>query len=126
NRALNVAADPNQYGTGFIALGKVTMAGAAKTPTFVRVAQEPKAGQAVVVLEQGISGWQPGDRIILPDTRHLHWNEISNWVLIAPQWEELTVKSIAADGKSVTFTTALRFDHLGARDGAGALSFLPH
>src|SRR6202011_2636325 len=42
-----------------------------------------------------------------------------------PQWEQLTVQSVSADGLTVTLTAALQFDHLGARDHNGVLNYLP-
>ena len=35
----------------------------------------------------------------VPDTRHLKWNEVTNWAPTAPQWEELTLQSVSADGR---------------------------
>ena len=37
-------ADPEQFGTGLLNFGKVTMHGCVKTPTFMRVAAEPLRG----------------------------------------------------------------------------------
>jgi hypothetical protein len=126
NRPLDPVSDPDQYGTGFIALGKVRIHGAARTPTFARVTQELVAGQQTLPLEVPVSGWQPGDRLILPDTRHLQDADLSNWSVVAPQWEELSIQSVSSDGRTVTLASPLRFDHLGARDGQGTLNFLPH
>ena len=64
-------ADPDQFGTGITVLGKVTMHGSVKTPTFVRLATEPRAGQTTLTLSAAVSGWQLGDRLVLPDTRHM-------------------------------------------------------
>jgi hypothetical protein len=48
--------DPAQVGTGIQGLGKVRMHGAIKTPTFVRLAAEPMAGQAELTLETAPQG----------------------------------------------------------------------
>ena len=126
NKALDPLTDPNQYGTALLGWGKLTIHGAPKQPTFVRVAQEPRAGQTAIVLEEPVTGWGPGDRLVLPDTRHLKSNEITNgFAPITPQWEELTLWSVSADGRTLTLTTALQFDHLGARDANGTVTFLP-
>ncbi len=120
----NPGLDPQQYGTGLLGWGRVTMHGAPKNPTFVRVAQEPKAGDTSLILETPVTGWQPGDQLFLPDTRHLHWNETGeNYV---PQWEELELASVTGVGTLLNLKKALAFDHLGARDGEGRLDFLPH
>src|SRR5690606_34196201 len=48
--------DPEQFGTGLIGLGEVTMHGAPMSDTFVRLASEPKAGATTLVLEQAADG----------------------------------------------------------------------
>jgi hypothetical protein len=130
---INSSTDPNQFGTGLLSVdGIVTMHGAPKTPTFVRTAAEPRTGHASVALEQAVSGWQIGDRVFLPDTRQVpvdKWFD-ANWPL---QIEERTVQNISADGKTVTLSSALSFDHRGARDAngtstvlSGGIKLLPH
>src|SRR5215470_14068943 len=59
--------DPAELGAGIESLGKITMHGAMKSPTFVRLAQEPLAGQMTLVLEQSVKGWKAGDHIVIPD-----------------------------------------------------------
>jgi hypothetical protein len=112
--------------------GKVTMFGAIKTPTFVRTAAEPRAGQTVIQLERAVSGWRVGDRLFIPDSRQVDENNKfnSNYVL---QIDEVTVQSVSADGRSITVSPALRYDHRGARDANGTptvlndgTKFLPH
>ncbi len=121
-------ADPDQFGTGVTVLGKVSMHGSLKTPTFVRLAAEPRAGQSTLTLAEAVSGWAPGDRLILPDTRHMRFDELNepSWTNKINQWEELTVSSISADGKTITLQNSLLYDHLGARDLKNVLEFLPH
>ncbi len=125
--------DPQQFGTSIIALGKVTMHGAVKNPTFVRVAAEPRAGQTSIQLEQAVTGWRAGDRVFVPDSRQFPeagWFN-PNWAL---QHDEATVQSISTDGKTITIFPALRFDHLGARDAdtnapsvtSNSIKLLPH
>ena len=132
NKALNTSADPDQFGTGLLAIdGTVTMHGAAKSPTFVRTAAEPGAGNSQVTLERAVSGWQVGDRVFLPDTRQ---TPTDKW--FDPSWalnvEERTIQSISADGRSITLSSALSFDHRGARDADGTptvyngIKYLPH
>ena len=121
-------ADPQQYGTGLIMLGKVSMHGSVKTPTFVRLATEPRAGQTTLTLSEAVAGWRAGDRLVLPDTRHIKENEVTGagWMNSSNQWEERTVQAISPDGRTLTLASALQFDHLGARDLNGVLDFLPH
>jgi hypothetical protein len=123
DQAINTTNDPEQFGTGLIGLGTVTMQGAVKSPTFIRLAAEPLAGQATLTLAQPASGWRPGDKISLPDTRQL--NEDERWTGYTPQWELRTIQSISPDGLVLTLSSPLQYDHLGARDGNGVLDFLP-
>jgi hypothetical protein len=130
---LDPSADPGQFGTGLLAIdGTVTLHGAVKTPTFVRSAAEPRAGQTTITVERPVSGWRVGDRIFLPDTRQVptdHWFN-PNYAL---QIEERTIQAISADGRVLTLSTALSFDHRGARDAdgtptvvSGTIALLPH
>jgi G8 domain len=124
NKSLNPSADPDQFGTGLLSIdGKVTMYGAVKTPTFVRTATEPRAGQTVIQLERAVSGWKAGDRLFIPDSRQVDENNKfnSNYLL---QIDEVTVQSISADGRSVTVSPALRYDHRGAKDANGNATVL--
>jgi hypothetical protein len=122
NQAINTTLDPEQFGTGLIVLGSMTTYGAAKTP-YITLSQEAHAGDNALHLAAPASGWQVGDVLELPDTRELNWNERgSNYV---PQWEQLTIQSISADGLTVTLTGPLVYNHLGARDASGVLQFLP-
>jgi hypothetical protein len=124
NQPINTTIDPQQYGTGLIVLGKMTSYGAPKTP-YMALSQEAHAGDTVLRLAAAVSGWQAGDDLALPDTRQLTGYNDSGAQYV-PQWEELAVQSVSADGLSVTLTTALKCDHLGARDINGVLDYLPH
>jgi len=133
DKALNTSTDPDQYGTGLLSIdGRVTLHGAVKTPTFVRTASEPRAGNTTIVLGQSVTGWRIGDRIVLPDTRQVpaeHWFNPD----YALQVEERTIQSISADGRAITVSPPLSFDHRGARDAdgtptvlSGPIALLPH
>ncbi len=114
--------DPEQFGNGLIGHGKVTIHGAIKNPTFVRLAVEPLAGNITLTLSQPVTGWLPGDRLILPDTRQLALG--LGLARNQRQWEELTIQNVS--GSVITLTSPLQYDHKGARDGNGTLEFLPH
>jgi hypothetical protein len=126
NQSLNLTTDPGQYGTALIVMGKLVMHGAVRDPTFVRVASELRAGDTTIAVTQPLTGWRVGDRIVIPDTRHLRYVETAGWAPVTPQWEERTIAAISLDGLSVTLASALTYAHLGARDVDGTLSFLPH
>ncbi len=121
-------ADPDQFGTGITVFGRVTMHGSVRTPTFVRLATEPRAGHTTLSLSAPVSGWRIGDRLVLPDTRHIKESEVTGggWLNAVNQWEERTVQAVSADGTTLTLNGGLQYDHLGARDLNGALDFLPH
>lgn len=121
--------DPKQFGTGLIGFGKVTIHGAVKTPSFVRLAVEPKAGNTTLTLEAPVTGWRPGDKLILPDTRamtHRVRQQESETGGHVDQWEELTLSSLSPDGKVLSLAGPLHFDHQGARNALGVLEILPH
>jgi hypothetical protein len=122
DQPIDSAIDPAQFGNGIVGLGRVTMHGAAKTPTFVRLKQEPLAGQTKLIFEQVVSGWKAGDRLALPDTRQLRASE--RGAQYRPQVENLEVASIS--GAEVTLVAPLKYDHKGARNANGRLRFLPH
>ena len=86
------------------------MYGSVKTPTFVRLATEPRAGQTALTLSQAVTGWTAGDRLVLPDTRHIKKTEVTGggWVNAVNQWEERTLGGVSADGRTLTLTTALQ------------------
>ena len=104
--------------------GSVTLVGAARTPTFVRLAVEPRAGDTTLTLVEATSGWRVGDRLVVPDTRQLQWNETrANY---QSQTEELTLQGVSASGLVLTLASPLRFHHFGGRDQAGHVEFFPH
>jgi hypothetical protein len=130
NKPLDTNFDPEQFGTGLIGFGRVYMHGAIKSPTFVRLATEPMAGQNTLNLSEVPAGWAVGDRVLIPDTRQLKYAEYSNLANFAQawnaqaQWEERTISAIS--GSQVTLSQALTYNHKGGRAIDGTLDFLPH
>src|SRR5919201_1264988 len=104
--------DPAELGAGIESLGKITMHGAMKSPTFVRLAAEPLAGQTTLKLEQAVNGWKAGDSIVIPDTRQLRESE--RGTNYKAEDEKIEIASIAE--KQVTLKTPLKYDHKGARN----------
>ena len=103
-------ADPEQFGTGLINMGKVTMHGAQKAPTWLRVGAEPLAGHTTLTLESPVTGWQVGDRVVLPDTRHILWKKPAAAGQRVNQWEErMSVSSPAPPSRS----TRAHYNHRG-------------
>lgn len=121
DQPIDTVNDPDRYGTGLIALGRVRLRGASKTP-FVRLAAEPLTGNMALSLAQPVASWQPADRIGVPDTRQLNENErFANYV---SQSETLTLAT--AQGTSLTLDAGPLYDHRGVRNFAGQLEYLPH
>ncbi len=122
DQKIDRALDPAELGAGIESLGKITMHGALKTPTFVRLTAEPLAGQTTLTVEQLVDSWKPGDRIVIPDTRQLRDNQRGE--NYQPQDEKLQIAAV--NGNQITLATPLKFDHKGARSGDDKLEFLPH
>lgn len=102
--------DPNQHGGGLLVLGEWTAGGAAKTG-FARSPASVPSGATTLSLAAPVSGWKPGDTLVLPDTRSPARRVFEKSV--ASHTERATVQSVAPGGKLVTLTTPARFSHLG-------------
>jgi hypothetical protein len=127
NVPLDTVNDPEEFGNGLIGLGNVTIYGAALNQTFVKLAGEAHAGDTTLTLATPVTGWKPGDRLELPDTRQMYWeispdNPNANYV---SEREVVTLAAISADGLTLTLSQPLQYDHRGARDGNGVLDFTP-
>jgi hypothetical protein len=124
---INTSTDPSQYGNGLIALGTVTMCGAAMPQTWIDLATPPQAGDTTLTLSQAAVGWQVGDKLVLPDSRQLTWDDRPDNPngTYADETETPTIAAISADGKTITLTAPLQYAHPGAINGAGVLVFTP-
>jgi Ca2+-binding RTX toxin-like protein len=128
DQALDLEFDPEQFGTGLLGFGKVEMHGEAKSETWLRLAEEPRAGDTVLVLENAVTGWHEGDTLIIPDTRQvpstLNSKVLGGQSVFEGQWEEITIDRI--EGNRIYLSDPLTFDHLGGRNADGEVEFLPH
>jgi hypothetical protein len=122
DQPIDTTLDPAQIGNGIVGLGRVTMHGAAKSPTFVRLGREPMAGATTLTVEQAVSGWRVGDSLALPDTRQLRSSERA--AQYRPQDEVVEIASIA--GAEIRLTAPLKFDHRGAGRAGASPELLPH
>ena len=130
--ALNASTDPDQYGTGLLSIdGTVTMHGAAKSPTFVRTASEPRAGHST---SPSRNPWPAGRSAIAffcripvrcrPITGSMPATRCTS------KSESFRASALTACRSRVT--TPLAFDHRGARDAygtptvVGGVALLPH
>jgi hypothetical protein len=123
DQPIDTVFDPSQYGTGIVGEGTIRIAGVAMTSTFVRLAAEPLQGATTLTLAQPVGGWSVGDRLILPDSQAYDAASAPPYI---PQWEELQLAGISADGLTLTLAAPLAFDHLGAHAVDGTLLYLPH
>ena len=122
DQVIDGSLDPAQLGTGIQSLGTVSMHGAVKSTTFLRLAAEPSAGQTTLLFEDEPVGWAAGDEVVIPDTRQLRERERRQGFVSRD--EKLRIASVA--GNQVTLQSALQYDHGGARTPDGTLEFLPH
>jgi hypothetical protein len=84
---------------------------------------EPLAGQTVIQLEHEVSGWRVGDEVFLPDTRQVGVNDWFN-AAYELRVDRTRIDQISADGRFVTVSPPLRYDHRGARDADGTPTVL--
>lgn len=130
---VNTALDPEQWGNGLVALGKVTIHGAVKSfGADSRLAAAPRAGQTTLTFVTAPTGWRAGDRLALPDSRQL--DEGQNFGGYNGAWgmDVVQITAISADGRTITITRiapdgtpqagGFRYDHPGTYDG----QFMPH
>ena len=117
----NPSRDPQQYGNGLLAWGTVSLHGAKKEPTFVKVAKEPLAGDAVIQLAQAPVGWKNGDTVIIPGTKQIPFRRDLKFT------SEAELRTVAAvSGNTLTLTQPLQYDHRGARDPDGTPTVHPN
>lgn len=121
NQPLDTTFDPEQYGTGLLLFGTVSLVGDGHEKTdFCRVAVEPVAGAQSVTLACIGTGWQAGDEVFVPDTRQVPENDKfnPNYALQHEQ-RRITAVSESAGTTTVSLDAPLSFAHLGARDANG-------
>ena len=122
DRPIDLTIDPGQYSNGLLVYGTVTMHGTPLSESFARLAQEPLAGDTGLVLSTPVTGWQVGDRVLIPDTRNTDPRPSKGFV---SQTEQVVIESISPDGQTLGISPMMH-THSGARDADGVLTFLPH
>lgn len=117
---IDIANDPEQYGTGLIILGEINVLGSQKE-SFVRTKYEPKAGDTLIKLEHAGQGWKIGDKIVFPDTRQLNGDTVGD------QSETRYIVGFNSGGGDVLIINEpLKYNHNGAKNAAGIIEFMPH
>ena len=81
-----------------------------------------------MTLSEAVSGWALGDRLILPDTRHMKFNEVDGRLdqRRQPVGRAHRCRRFRRTAGRSRSSSALHYDHLGARDFNNVLEFLPH
>ncbi|MEO8497509.1 MAG: hypothetical protein ABI614_20755, partial [Planctomycetota bacterium] len=93
--------------------GRMEFHGASMSRTWVKLGSAAKVGDTAVTLDEAVTGWRVGDRVILTATTRQ--NKVKK-TFTSPslrghgQTEERTVKSI--DGNTITLDEPLQFEHL--------------
>ncbi len=126
DKPLDLVKDPRQFGTGLIVLGQVTIHGAEMSQTWQRLAVAPKAGNRFLTLSQAVTNWQPGDTLVLPDSRQITASQAKAFDAgnVPPEWEEVVIRAVY--GKLVVLAEPLKFDHPGFLNLEDQLEFIPH
>jgi hypothetical protein len=128
DQPLNLLNDPQQFGTGLIGLGTVSIHGSPVNQTWVKLGAEPQAGDNRLTVAGDISGWQQGDTLVLPDTRQVLTSQadpfLAGQTVSGYEDEEVTIDHI--QGNQVYLTSPLQFSHLGAHNTSGGLELLPN
>lgn len=110
--------DETQAGKGLLVFGKVDINGFELNKTFVRVAEDIRAGASTVRLTEEVN-WHVGSLVVFPDTRHI--NPVSNpkYYTYKPQWEVRTV--VKNENGILTLDSPLEFAHKRPRNMDGSL-----
>jgi hypothetical protein len=91
--------------------GRMDFHGAPLSRTWVKLGEPAKAGSTDVRLAEAVSGWRPGDRVILTATtrQNKQRKTFRASVRDSTQTEERTIRSI--DGNRLVLDKPLAFDH---------------
>jgi hypothetical protein len=93
--------------------GRMDFHGAPLSRTWVKLGAPAQAGDAAVTLAEPVTGWRPGDRVILTGTvrQNKRQRTFRRSVRDNTQTEERTVKAV--EGARLTLDRALQFAHEG-------------
>ncbi len=96
--------------------GRMDFHGTPMNRTWVKLGATAKKGDAEVTLDEAVTGWKAGDRVILTaTTRQIKTKKtFTPSVKDSPQTEERIIKTVA--GAKITLDKALDFEHLGDGD----------
>jgi hypothetical protein len=97
--------DTAQHGKGLLNFGEFRAHGKVK-PLFASLAAPVAASATTITIVSVPAGWAIGDLLFLPDTRESNFQD-SGWT---PQWEYVTISSIASN--VITLTAPTAFSHV--------------
>ncbi|MEM8770548.1 MAG: cadherin-like domain-containing protein [Pseudomonadota bacterium] len=114
NGPIDTAWDPLLFSRGFLSHGTIEVHGAQKD-AFLRLAEDPLAGDTSLTLEAPPEGWQVGDRLVLTGTKFGSIDNTGDRQRdIQTEDEELVITAI--DGNVIHFADPLQYDHDTPRD----------
>jgi hypothetical protein len=104
--------------------GRLEMHGAPLSRTWLKLGAKAKAGDATVTLVEAVTGWRPGDRVILTSTTRQNktLKTFRDSTRDNTQTEERFIKAI--DGVKVVLDKPLAFDHIADGDYRGEVANL--
>ena len=107
NGVIDISQDPKQLGRGLISHGTVNIHGEKKT-TFLKVFDDPMAGDRTLILEQVPENWDIGDQLVLTGTHYQDevWNGSQRRLEYGGSQDE-EVKIAGIDGNIITLDRAL-------------------
>lgn len=120
---INTTVDPERWGHGLIAVGGTVRGTGVPKTAFARSSADISAGATILTLRAPLTGATMGDRLFVPDTRHLSSSQ--HVATIGLQHEICTVAAISADLQTVTCASPLQFAHRGGRNADGTPAFSP-
>jgi hypothetical protein len=110
---LDTEHDPAQYGHGLVVVdGRMDIVASYPRQPWATVAEEIHAGDTWITLQDKPLEWQPGDVLVLPDTRTpANSQEVAAWT------EKVTIQRVACE--LVLLSAPVKFDHLAHHAGNG-------
>lgn len=93
------------YGTKTLGVrdGTLELHGVPKVPTWTLLEETVQANSDTIVVQNPVN-WVAGDRLVIATTSHLN-SQNEN--------EEVVIKSVSNDGRTITLETGVEFSHLG-------------
>ena len=118
--SIDVAWDPTLISRGLISHGAVEIYGQEKE-NFVKVSEDPMAGDTSLVIEGGADGWEVGDKIVLTGTHLVDFVDEDGQPYqpgeeISDETQDESLIITAIEGDRIFFDKPLEYDHDTPRD----------